>query len=187
VIEPRVTKRYVQGLLQVASDAACVDQLEQELKSLDDVLRQNQPLLAVLYRPTVSRSRKKALLNSVLGNTLSPMLRRFLDYLVDKKRESILSHLYEQYKNEADELRGMARAQVRSATPLSPQQQERLVQQLGRMLGKRVECTCDVDSALLGGIQVVIGTYIIDGSVTGRLSRLHKHLLEQSSPVQTVA
>lgn len=187
MIEPRVTKRYVQGLVQVASDAKCVDQLEQELKLLDDVLRQNQPLLAVLSRPTVSRNRKKALLAAVLGNTISPVLRRFLDYVVDKKREGILSYLYEQFKKEADELRGLVRAKVRSATPLSPQQQERLAQKLERMLGKRIECTCDVDSALLGGIQVVIGTYIIDGSVTGRLSRLHKHLLEQSSPVQTVA
>jgi len=186
-MEPRVTKRYVQGLIQVASDAQCVDQLEQELGFVDNVFTQNPNLLALLSRPTVSRPRKKELINAVLGANLSPVLRRFLDYVVDKKRENILSHLYEQYKKEADELRGIVRAQVRSATALSSQQQERLAHALEGVLGKRVACTCETDRALLGGLQVVIGTYIIDGTVIGRLSRLHKHLLEQSSPVQTVA
>jgi len=187
VIEPRVTKRYVQGLIQVASDARCVDELEQELKWVDDIFARTPHLLAMLARPTVSRSRKKELIKAVLGATTSPLLRRFLDYVVDKKREGLLPHLYKQYQQEADELRGIVRARVKAATALSPQQQDLLAQKIAGVLGKRVECTCETDGTLLGGLQVVIGTYIIDGSVTGRLSRLHKHLLEQSSPVQKVA
>ncbi len=44
-----------------------------------------------------------------------------------------------------------------------------------------------VDPALLGGMQIMIGTYILDGSIAGRLGRLSKHLQEEVGNIKSAA
>ncbi|MCP4714954.1 MAG: F0F1 ATP synthase subunit delta, partial [Deltaproteobacteria bacterium] len=53
--------------------------------------------------------------------------------------------------------------------------------------GKKVEFEIEQDPSLLGGLQVYIGTYVIDGSVTGRLNRFHKHLLDEVGQLKSGA
>jgi F0F1-type ATP synthase delta subunit len=43
------------------------------------------------------------------------------------------------------------------------------------------------DAGLLAGMQVFVGSYVIDGSVKSRLARLRKHLLEETTQLKPVA
>ncbi len=185
--ERRITRRYVQGFLEVAREQNCVEEAEQALRRVDDLLNREPDIIRILHHPTVSRERKKSLLREFLGDGAPEALKRFTDYVIDKKRERILPFIYEQYREAADTLRGLVRARVCSAADLTGAQVERLSGELEKRLDKRVELDCAVDKALLGGMQVFIGTYVIDGSVTGRLNRLHKHLLEEVGQLKTVA
>ncbi len=64
---------------------------------------------------------------------------------------------------------------------------ERLKTQLEQALNKKVIIEVKVDPALLGGMQIMIGTYILDGSIAGRLGRLSKHLQEEVGNIKSVA
>ncbi len=173
----RVTRRYVKGFLQAAIDSDCVEQIERSLKDFDRVLRENKDVSGVIYHPTVPRINKKRILQEILGESASPLLKHFIDYVIDKKRERIISFLYEEYKIAADQLKGIVSAKVRSAIELSKQQAESISGLLEQKLNKKVELECEIDEKLIGGLQVFLGSYIIDSSAKCRLDKLHKKLL----------
>jgi len=179
VSERRVTQRYVHGLLQAVEQPTHLDQIEQSLQQIATLLRQNREVKVFLYHPTIARERKKRLLRAIIGDGAPVILKRFCDYIIEKKRERILEHLAAEFKEAADALRGIARARVTAATELSESQRDRLRSALETMLQKKVVCDQYLDPSLIGGLQVMVGTHIFDGSVKGRLQRLQKHLLEE--------
>jgi len=69
---------------------------------------------------------------------------------------------------------------VRSAMELSKQQAENISGLLEQKLDQKVELECEVDEKLIGGLQVFLGSYIIDCSAKCRLDKLHKKMLESA-------
>jgi F-type H+-transporting ATPase subunit delta len=176
----RVTRRYVKGFLQAAVESDCVEPVEKTLKDFDRVFRENRKISEIISHPTVPRGNKKRLLRGLLGDSSPELLKHFVDYVVDKKREKIFSFLYEEYKIVAAQLKGIVSAKVKSAIELSKQQSENITGLLEQKLNNTVELECEIDEKLIGGLQVFLGSYIIDGSVKGRLDKLHKKLLESA-------
>ena len=176
----RITKRYIKGFLQAVIDSDCVESVERSLKEFDRVLRENRVVPDVIFHPTVPRTNKKRILKELLEEGAPELLKHFVDYVIDKKRERILSFLYEEYKVAVDQLKGIVSAKVRSAMELSKQQAENISGLLEQKLDKKVELECEVDEKLIGGLQVFLGSYIIDYSAKCRLDKLHKKMLESA-------
>jgi F-type H+-transporting ATPase subunit delta len=63
-------------------------------------------------------------------------------------------------------------AEVRSAVPLTEDQQRRLAKALERAAGGPVDVKVTVDPSVLGGVVAQIGDTVIDGSVRSRLTKL---------------
>jgi F-type H+-transporting ATPase subunit delta len=170
----------VKGFLQAAVESDCVEPVEKSLKEFDRVFRENREISEIISHPTVPRVNKKRLLRELLGDSSPELLKHFVDYVVDKKRERIFSFLYEEYKIAAAQLKGIVSAKVKSAIELSKQQSENISSLLEQKLNNKVELECEIDEKLIGGLQVFLGSYIVDGSVKGRLDKLHKKLLESA-------
>jgi F-type H+-transporting ATPase subunit delta len=76
------------------------------------------------------------------------------------------------------EHRGVAVAEVTTAVPLDAAEADDVSRRLGALIGKRIELRTQVDPSIIGGIIARVGDYLIDGSVTGQLSRLRSRLSE---------
>jgi F-type H+-transporting ATPase subunit delta len=183
----RVTRRYVQGIIGAAQAQGLVDAVEQALQSIDTVIMGNRDFRNLLFHPMISRDRKKNLLHKIIGDHAPAVVKNFIDLVVEKKREHILASVYGEFKAAADDLRGIMRARVTAASQPTQAQVDRLKAQLERTLNKKVLIEIQVDKALLGGMQIMIGTYILDGSISGQLGRLYKHLQEEVSNIKSVA
>lgn len=61
---------------------------------------------------------------------------------------------------------------VRSAVPLTPDEQAALRAKLQDRFKQPLELHFEVDPSLLGGVSVRVGDQVIDGSVKGRLDAL---------------
>ena len=67
-------------------------------------------------------------------------------------------------------------AQVETAVPLSPQAQQRLAAVIARRFDRRLETTFAVNADLIAGLQVRVGSEVLDGSIRGRLAALEAAL-----------
>ena len=72
----------------------------------------------------------------------------------------------------ADQKRGLLRAEVLTAMPLSEEYFEKLQRELERISGQRVVLDRKIDSSLICGVVVRVGDTVYDGSLVARLKQM---------------
>ena len=134
----------------------------------------NDPgVAALLGNPNLGRAEAVSLL---LPEPADAAYGRFLELLADARRLSTLpevSGLFEALRAEEEKV---VKARVTSAAELSADEIEKLAASLRKRFGREVEITTVVDASLIGGAVIDAGDVVIDGSLKGKLSRLHTAL-----------
>src|ERR1700692_303619 len=151
----------------------------QELRTIEALLKESDPLRRVLENPSIPGDRKRAVLDAItkrLGTTRQ--VRNFIAVLTDHRRLPLFSEILKQLEQELNERQGFAEAQVSSARQLSDSEKQILESEIAKMTGKKVRARYDEDATLLGGAVVQVGSTIYDGSVKGQLERIREQLIE---------
>jgi F-type H+-transporting ATPase subunit delta len=117
------------------------------------------------------------LMLEVCGDQLNELGKNFIKVLVANKRLNILPEIAVLYNELRADAEKTVEAEVISAFPLTDAQQDTLVEGLKKRLGRDVTLVSKVDENLLGGAIVRAGDLVIDGSVSGQLSKLETSLL----------
>jgi F-type H+-transporting ATPase subunit delta len=151
----------------------------QELRGIEALLKESDPLRRVLENPSIPGDGKRAVLDAItsrMGTTRQ--VRNFVAVLIDHRRLPLFSEILKQLELELDERQGLAEAQVSSARQLSDSEKQMLEAEITKMTGKKVRARYEQDASLLGGAVVQVGSTIYDGSVKGQLERIREQLVE---------
>ena len=175
--ELAVVRRYATALFDTARKQGVVDQVEEELKAVDQVLRAVPRLTRVLRAPIIARAQKQELLQKAFGTRVGKLTGRFLALVVERRRETILTDIYGEFQRLANEARNILPVQVTSAVPLSDSEREALAKALSGRTGKNVTLEVEIDPQIMGGLMLRMGDTVIDGSVRSRLKQLRSRLL----------
>ncbi|HVL81011.1 MAG TPA: ATP synthase F1 subunit delta [Actinomycetota bacterium] len=170
---------YARALLQVASAEGQLDRVTDELFRFAKVLEQNYELRSALTDIAVPDERKQAVLDEILGAQASPHTRNLIGFVVSQGRTRELPEIVESLNSLAAQERNRVVAEVRSATDLDEEQQQRLSAALGRATGKDVDVKVVIDPSILGGIYAKVGDQVIDGTVRRRLEELSTRLTQR--------
>ncbi|MFK7694805.1 F0F1 ATP synthase subunit delta [Paenibacillus sp. HJGM_3] len=171
-----VAKRYAKALFEVAQQQGNVAQVEEELKGILQVIRENADYGKLLEHPNISAADKLGLVKQAFEGKVSTAVLNTLQLIVERRRESVLADLVDSYVKVANEALGQANATVVSAYPLTAEESQQVAEKFGQVTGKRIRVTNVVDASLIGGIQVRIGDRLYDGSMSGKLKRLEQAL-----------
>lgn len=167
-------KRYAQAVFNLAKERGTLDRWLDDLALLNDVMS-DERAAEYLSSPTVSEADKLKLLDSVLANA-QPEARNLAHMLIQRRRVSIIPEVAQLYGNAVLEERGIAIAEVTTAEPLGPAEQEMVRSQLSRMVGKNIQLRANTDPAIIGGVIARVGDQLIDGSVLNQLRRLRQRM-----------
>ncbi|MEJ2200787.1 MAG: ATP synthase F1 subunit delta [Desulfuromonadaceae bacterium] len=172
-----LTKRYAKALVELGSEQKMVEAYGRELAEVKSLFATENFLRLILESPSFPMEKKVAILTE-LGESmgLSDGTRRFLGLLLSKGRLRYLPQIEAQYQAFADELSGIVRAHILSASRLNQGQKKAIGAGLEQLTGKTVELTVSVKSALIGGLQAHIGGKIYDGSIKTQLKRIEDTL-----------
>jgi len=80
--------------------------------------------------------------------------------------------------DEAGEVEGF----VETARPIAAPEVERIAAEFGRVLGQKLILKNRVVPELVGGVRVIAGNRMLDGSVSGRLEALRRRLHDVPLP-----
>ena len=118
-IHSRASIRYARALLMAADNTDQIELLTGEVDGLRRALSGSDDLVAFLGNPTIEVETKKQVLEQVFADKLSPMMWRFINLLVEKRREPLFADILEATHTLLDERAGRVRASVRTAQPLA--------------------------------------------------------------------
>lgn len=191
-----VARRYAESVFEPAVADGRLDELAQGLAAVEQLIAAHEELREFLINPDVEVIDKLQVLQRVLGavwsadtpsvvGTSSPErilparsshLEAFLRMVLSMGRAAHLADIAQAFAELADEARGIVRARVCSARPLGAPLKLRLKQILEHREHKQVELIEETVPELLGGLQVVLGSRMLDGSLRTQLGRLRQRL-----------
>ena len=167
-------KRYAQAAFELALERDELESWQENLEKLVS-LTSDEELMALLENPKLSFAAKKNLLQERLGE-INPLALNLAFLLISRGKLGIASNISQQYNILLEALRGVERAELITALPLSDEDKEVISRRLGDMVGRKLAIDAQVDPSIIGGFRARIGDTLIDGSVRHRLETLRKNL-----------
>lgn len=163
-----VERQAIRAVLTAAQEAGRLDQVEGELFGVLKLVDGHDGLQAALNDRHRTVADRAELIGGLIADRTAPETKRLAERAVGARRRNFDLTL-EWYLTVAAQLRQRDVAEVRVARPLTPEQQERLRAALIKQFGRDLTLQVTVDPEVLGGVQVKVGSDIIEGTVAGRL------------------
>ncbi|MFN2497416.1 MAG: F0F1 ATP synthase subunit delta, partial [Pseudonocardiaceae bacterium] len=120
--------------------------------------------------------RRVALLDTVLADRTRPVTRLLFEQAVRAPHRRHLDEIADELVDRAAARRERSVAHVRAGGPLSEQQEQLLVDVLGRVYQRPISLKVEFDPGLLGGLVIRVGNEVIDGSIAGKLEKARQWL-----------
>jgi len=173
--------RYAKALFALGKEAQSLSTLRAEVDTLVGLLAENSELRETLLTPLHPADERKGVLSEVANRgALSPLLKNFTAYLIDRRRLIDFPEIADEFNRLADEDEGLLTAKVRSASPLDVEREQRLQRALSERTGRRVRLDIELDPTLIGGAIAKVGDLVIDGSLRTQLGQLRANLMKGS-------
>jgi F-type H+-transporting ATPase subunit delta len=172
-----IGRRYAKALLLIGKEDGQVETYRQELEDFSALVQKEAVLGQVISNPLYNAEGRKKVLESVIEKlALSRVMTSFLTLLFDKGRFVYLSSINDFYQKLADDLKGIARASLVSATVLSSETVDKIRNTLSEKTGKDIILEVELDPGLIGGIVTRIGDLVLDGSIKTQLLNMRESL-----------
>lgn len=172
VIEP-----YAEALMALAKDSNCLDQFGEDASGIISVMAESDELSGLMLSPVFETEQKKAVIRQVFEGKIQPNMLNFLLLIVDRKRTAYLTGICKRYSELLRDIKQIVLAEVTSAVELDDGQRQSITEKVKAMTGAQsVEIESQVDSALMGGVIIKVGSQVVDASLRGQLRRIGVNL-----------
>ncbi len=131
---------------------------------------------AAIGDPSLSAAKVAGLLIAILAGKLSGDAENFVRVLAENGRLDVVTEIRTHFEALKNEREGTVEAEVYTAFEMDAAQVADLVARLEKNSGRKVKARVTVDKSLIGGVKVVIGDKVIDGSARAQLSALETAL-----------
>ncbi len=172
-----VARRYAKALMLIGKEDSKAEQYRKELESIAGLMEREDNLEQAICNPLYSNEDRRKVLVAIIGKLdLSKVISSFLLLLFDKGRFGFIQNINEFYQKLADELKGIARASLTSASTLSDEAVDKIRLSLSKMSGKEIVLDIEQDPGLIGGVVTRVGDLVLDGSIKTQLLNIRESL-----------
>ncbi len=172
-----VGRVYANSIFDIAKEKNILPQIEEELKVVSDVLREETNFRDYLNSPGINNESKKVFIDKVFDGKISEYIVNLLKLLIDNGRQSVVSEIYKAFVELNDIANNRQRITVITQSNLDASLLNKIKADVGVKLGKEVIVKEEVDESILGGIIIKIGDLVIDGSLAKGLKNIRSNLL----------
>jgi F-type H+-transporting ATPase subunit delta len=173
-------RRYAEAAFELAERDGTVDAWRKDLSAACE-LAQDERVARAIDSPAVGFVHRRKAVEALLGSHVSHMALNLALVLARRGRFSLLPQVSAEFDELVRRSRGIVAATVTTPAPLGAKDLAAVRAHVERLAGAKVELEATTDPTLLGGLCVRIGDWQIDASVSTRLARLRKELIQGTS------
>jgi F-type H+-transporting ATPase subunit delta len=166
-------QRYAAAVFDLALTAGEVDAVDAGLTQLAKTINGDAALSRALKSP-LYKSEEKAAVLAQIGEKigLPDLAKRFVGVAALNRRAGDITGMARAFAEKAAKHRGTSRVLARVAKPITKDQTLDLESAVSKSLGRTVTVEVEVDPALIGGLQLKIGSKLVDASIRTKLNNL---------------
>ena len=165
---------YARAVFELASEQKKLQEWQDNLMVAAAVAL-NDDMQAVFEQPAMLGGQKADIFLAVMSSSGAKPDEHFsnlVKLLAEKGRLGALPTIATTYEELKQQAEGQVEVQVRSAQPLTAEQEQKIADSLTKKLGKSVSISAEVDESLIAGAVISAGDMVIDGSAKGRMEKL---------------
>ena len=154
---PRAAIRYAKSLFSLANEKGAIDNMEKDIRLLNDAVQGSDDLELLLKSPVIKADAKESILVKIFEGKIESLTLEFIKILVRKGRESILPAIVDEALNLVRQQRNVRVAEVKTAVPMDDELRSRVSAALKNLHDGEVELKETVAPELLGGARRLPG------------------------------
>lgn len=168
-----IAARYAKALYELAEGENTLDQVASDLGDLRAMLEASDELSRLVRSPLLDRKNQAKAMEAILAEAgASDLTRRFIGVVTLNRRLFALAAMIEAYLKILSARRGEVNAEVTSASKLDEQQIAAVTDALKKVVGGKVSVDLKVDSGIIGGLIVHVGSRMYDSSLKSKLQKM---------------
>ena len=177
----QIARPYASALFDLARSENSLPNVESTLVGLLQLSGESADFSRFLRSPAITTDAKAQALNAILDRIgIDKLVGNFLRLIAKNGRLFALPVIIAEFRRLAADARGEVAADVTSAVPLNRDQVAALSEALRARVGKTVTLNEHIDPSLIGGLQVKVGSQMIDSSLKTKLSAMRMAMREVS-------
>ena len=168
--------RYAEGFLEYAKETIGLEQAMEELKKAKAVFRDNPDFKEFLENPSINYPEKCGVIDRCLAAGFSEELRNLLKLLLKKGRIDKFANIAEYVRikySHGERLKAL----LYTSYMMDTRMMGTFKSTLEKKLHTQLQLYVNLDPDILGGVRLVMGNKILDGSVKKRFEDLKRKLL----------
>lgn len=167
-----IERRYAKALMDALKTNEDKNKVELELKEVADLFNDNIQFKKILLDPRVNSTTKMGVIKEIFSQT-NPMFISFLGLLIDKNRISYLDGISKEYSKLTQIMNNELFIKIISATELDDDEINGISDKYKKVYNaSAIKYDLSIDESLLGGVKVVVGNKVYDGSLKTQLRNM---------------
>ena len=171
-----LARPYAEALFRLADAGGTLAEWSRTLRTLAQAAAHPE-MQECMSKYDLTQVQLQELFLSLTPEAMSAEAKNFVNLLIENDRLPALPEifiLFEELKNQRE---GVVDAQISTAFELDGAQLASLVADLETRFKRKINPQVSIDRDLIGGVRVIVGDEVIDGSVRGKLNAMAVGLL----------
>ncbi len=173
-------RSYAQALFELAKENKIESEIEKQICELMNIISKNEDFNLFIKNPTNKPENLKYVLNEISDKfNFNQLLKKFLNFLVLKRRLFYLEKILDDFLKICSNKRGEITAKLTAAKNLNDSEIEKIKNELTQNFGKNIKLDYKYDSSLIGGLIIQVGSVMVDTSIKNKLKQIENRMLEK--------
>ena len=170
---------YSQALFELASENKLINDIEQQVSSILKLISISNDFKDLIKDPTNKIEDQLKIINKISDQfKFKELLKKFLGFIVSKRRFFYLEKILNDFLNICSNSRGEIQAELSSAKELNENEVNSIKVELTNTFGSNIKLSHKFDSSLIGGLIIKVGSIMIDTSIKNKLQQIEKKMIE---------
>ncbi|MGN7707480.1 ATP synthase F1 subunit delta [Chryseobacterium sp. R2ACT005] len=174
MLTSKVAKRYAQGLLDFTNESGQTATVFSEMKDVVKIMKVSADLNKFFMTPYIDSKKKIEVANEIFKG-LSVSSQNLIRLVIKHGRETQLKNIAQEFINKVEDLSGVQRVTLTTATPLSKENLDQILRSTTLVnADSNFDLKVNVKPEILGGYVLRVGDQQVDASVKTKLNQVKK-------------
>ena len=169
---------YAQALFELANEENSLKKIEEQVLAISKLINVSEEFRYLIKNPTTSLDDLIKVMETISEkNDFDNLLKRFLVFLIQKRRFFYLEKILIDFLEVCSRSRGEIKAELFSAKELSETDISNIKEELSQNFGANIKLNYKYDPNLIGGLVLKVGSTMVDNSIKNKLQQIQKQMI----------